>query len=98
VSPETAYGQFKAGLETADLGSLLEAAANVPHLQLADALEVLVLLARDRDPRFDRAAARWVGRLLVECHLDLRDARYAIILVERLPSGREALRRLTQSR
>jgi hypothetical protein len=35
---------------------------------------------------------------LVECHLDLRDARYAILLVERLPSGREALRRLTQSR
>jgi hypothetical protein len=70
----------------------------LPRLQLADALEVLVLLARDRDPRFERAATRWVGRLLVECRLGLCDARYAIVLVERLPNGREALRRLTQMR
>jgi hypothetical protein len=44
------------------------------------------------------ATARWVDRLLVECRLDLREARYAIILVERVPSGREALRHLTDFR
>jgi hypothetical protein len=98
VFPETAYGRFKAALATADLTSVLEAAGTVPHLQLADALEILVLLARDRDPRFERAATRWVGRLPVERRLDLREARYAIVLVERLPGCREALRRLTEMR
>ena len=77
---------------------MLEAAGDVPHLQLADALEILILLARDDDPRFERAASRWVGRLLVECRLDLREARYAIVLVERLPACRETLRRLAQMR
>jgi hypothetical protein len=70
----------------------------VPHLQLADALEIVILLARDDDPRFERAASRRVGRLVVECRLDLREARYAIVLVERLPACRETLRRLTQMR
>jgi hypothetical protein len=98
VSPETAYDRFKASLETADLGSVLKAARDVPHLQLTDALEILIVLARDGDPRFDRAASRWVGRLLVECRLDLREARYALVLVERLPQCRETLRRLTQHR
>jgi hypothetical protein len=98
VRGTNAYDRFKRALETADLATVLEAATEVPHLQLSDALEVLVLMARDEDPRFERAAARWVGRLLVECRLGLRDARYAIVLAERLPNGREALRRLTQNR
>jgi hypothetical protein len=38
--------KWPAALAPADLTSVLEAAAAVPHLQLADALEVLVLLAR----------------------------------------------------
>jgi hypothetical protein len=55
-------------------------------------------MAREGDPRFDRAAARWIRELLVENSIGLRDARYALILVERLPGCREALRRPTHQR
>jgi hypothetical protein len=67
-------------------------------MQLDDALEVLILMALERHPSFDRAAARWVGRLLAERPLGLADARYAIALVERLPACAEALRRLAARR
>jgi hypothetical protein len=46
------------------------------------------------DPRFDRAAARWFGRLLTETPAGLRDARIALALVERLPAGQDALHAL----
>jgi hypothetical protein len=52
---------------------------------LHDALEILILMAAENDPRFDRAAARWVGRLVAETPIALADGRYAIALVERLP-------------
>ena len=74
--------------------SMVEA-AELSWLDLDDALfEILVLTAREKDPRFDRAAARWIGRLLTERRLALADARWALALVERLPEGAEALRRL----
>lgn len=43
------------------------------------------------DARFDRAAARWVGRLLTQTPAGLSDARFALALVERLPGCRDAL-------
>ena len=92
------YARFRRALETGQLPIVLAAAAELPQLRLDDALEVLVLMARERDPRFERAAVLWVGRLLVENRLELREARYAIVLVERLPQGREALRRLARER
>lgn len=92
------YTRFRRALETGSLQIVLGAAAELPTLRLDDALEVLILMAREDDPRFQRAAARWVGRLLVENPLELRDARYAIALVERLPECREALHRLAQRR
>jgi hypothetical protein len=42
------------------------AAAELKHIRLDDALEILLLMAAEREPRFDRAAARWIGRLLTE--------------------------------
>ena len=74
------------------------AARPLPQLRLADALEVLVLLARTNHPRFDQAASRWVGRLPVEDRIGLRDARFARAMVERLPQCRDALHRLTHHR
>ncbi len=59
---------------------------------------ILSLLADKRDARFDRAAARWVGRLLIETPAGLSDARYALALVERLPQCRDALHGLARRR
>ena len=71
---------------------------DLPQLRLDDALDVLELMARQGDRRFDRAAARWIGRLLVENSLGCADARDALALIERLPNCRDALRRLTHQR
>ena len=77
---------------------VLSAAAELDHIQIDDALEILVLMARAGDPRFDRAAARWVGRLLAEQPLGLADGRWALTLVERLPDDAEPLRLLARRR
>jgi hypothetical protein len=76
------YANFRRSLETRRLSVVLSAAAELQTVQLDDALEILILMAAENDPRFDRAAARWVGRLLAETPIGLADGRYAIALVE----------------
>jgi hypothetical protein len=92
------HARFRRSLETGRLSVVLLAAAELQHLELDDALEVLVLMARERHPRFDRAATRWIGRLLAERPLGLADARFALVLVERLPAGHETLQRFARRR
>jgi hypothetical protein len=74
------------------------AAAELHQVQLDDALEILILMAHEKDPRFDRAAARWVGRLLAETPIGLAEGRWAIALVEQLPTCADTLRRLARRR
>jgi hypothetical protein len=92
------YARFRRSLETGWVAVVLTTAAELRYIELDDALEVLILMACERDPRFDRAATRWVGRLLAERPLSLSDARYALALVERLPQCRETLHRLARRR
>jgi hypothetical protein len=92
------YARFQRSLQTRNLSVVLAAATELQSIQLDDALEILILMAAENDPRFDRAAARWVGRLLAETPLCLSDARWALALAERLPMGAESLRRLARRR
>ena len=92
------YSRFLRSLETRRLSVVLAAAAELQTVQLDDALEILILMAAEKDPRFDRAAARWVRRLLSETPIGLADGRYAIALVERLPQCPETLRRFARRR
>jgi hypothetical protein len=94
----TAYARFQRALQTNNLRVIEAAAAELPRVGLDDALVILALLADTGDPRFDRAAARWIGRLLVETPVGLRDARYALALVEQLPLCRDALHGLARQR
>lgn len=93
-----AYARFRRALQTGNLQIVEAAAAELPAIRLDDALAILALLAEQGDDRFGRAAARWVGRLLIETPADLRDARYALALVERLPGCRDALHALARRR
>ena len=92
------YARFQRSLETRKLPVVLAAAAELQSIQLDDALEILILLAQEQDARFDRAAARWVGRLPAENPLGLAQARFALALVGRLPACAETLRRLARRR
>lgn len=93
-----AYSRFQRALTTSNLALVEAAAADLSSVRLEDALAILVLLADADDPRFERAAARWVGRLLCETPAELGDARYALALVERLPACRDALHALARRR
>ena len=84
--------------QTRNLSVVLTAAGELQTIQLDDALEILILMAAENDPRFDRAAARWVGRLLAETPIGLADARFVLALVERLPQGAETIRRFARRR
>ena len=42
------------------------AAKECPHIDLEDSLEICLLMRARRDQRFERAAVRWLGRLLAE--------------------------------
>jgi hypothetical protein len=93
------YANFRRSLETRNLSIILPAASELAWINLADSLEILALLAQEGDPRFDRASVRWIGRLLTETPpMTLKEARWAIAMVEQLPRCRESLHRLAQRR
>ena len=94
----SAYSRFQCALTTGNLQLIEAAAAELPKVSLEDALAILIVLAGRCDPRFERAAARWVGRLLTETPADLSDGRFTLALVERLPECRDALHGLARRR
>jgi hypothetical protein len=70
----SACAQFKRALKRQNFMLAWTMAAELPKVQLADAL-ALLLLARDLEPaRFDRAAPRWHARLCTERQLSASEA------------------------
>jgi hypothetical protein len=66
ASHSEALGRFNAAVQRCDLEAASAAAremAKTSPVSLHCALELLILLARAEDPRFEAAAKRWVGRL-----------------------------------
>ena len=66
TSQGSAYGRFRRSLQTANPNLALAAAAELPSVTLADALDLCLLLADCGDPRFSRAAGRWLARFAQE--------------------------------
>src|SRR3954464_11993224 len=72
---------------------VLAAAAELPRLQLDDALEVLALMAEQSPPeRYQAAAARWCGRLALERGASLAQLRLAVAACELLPAPPAGIR------
>ena len=65
-------------------------------LSLGDALSLVVLYAEANDDKFDKAAVRWLGRLLLERPMPLAIAAQAVELVATLrgPGAQWAVRPL----
>jgi hypothetical protein len=59
------YARFRRALSTGNARIAEAAAREVEHVALRDALE-LCLLYRDDPERYERAAARWIARLIAE--------------------------------
>jgi hypothetical protein len=60
-------------------------------LSLADALDLVGLIARSRPDWLERAAIRWHGRLEVETQmLTIAEAQFALAALARLPADPQA--------
>ena len=67
------------------------AARELRGLSLQDALDLVILMARVRPDRLERAAIRWYGRLELEARtLTLAESRFALAALERLPADPQA--------
>lgn len=58
--------RFERALADGDLGRALSAGRELPRIGLGDAVKILLLMARNRDRRYPRAAARWLSRFAAE--------------------------------
>lgn len=85
------YPRFRRALLTKNLSLVDAAARELPHVDLGDALRILVLMAEQRDARFPRAAARWAARATGELGLDLDQSRRLFALVDALPEAPEVI-------
>lgn len=60
------HTRFQRALETGNLNIIRAAAAELPRVELDDALRILWLM-RDDELLYERAAMRWLGRFCLEC-------------------------------
>ena len=76
--------RFQRAISRNDVMGAETAAFELTSLSLNDALALVVLYARADDRKFDRAAVRWLRRLLNEQPLMLSEARRACDWLEQL--------------
>jgi hypothetical protein len=78
------YTRFRRALQTGDPRLVRMIAAELPRIDLADALEVFRVLAAADDPAWNRAGVRWVRRLCDEAvGLELVDVALVALALER---------------
>jgi hypothetical protein len=58
--------RFLRAINDEEVDAALDWAKQMSYVGLGDSLNLVRLLARKRDPRFDRYANRWVARWVVE--------------------------------
>jgi hypothetical protein len=73
----SALTRFMRALERSDVLGADVAARELPNLNLRDALRLVALYADAGNRKFERAALRWLCRLLEEQSLTLDEARVA---------------------
>lgn len=71
------HGRFRKALAVGHLTAALILARDLPHVALADALELCRLMAESGDPRYPRAAGRWLERFSAETGAGLAELQLA---------------------
>src|SRR5437764_2535869 len=66
TSDGSPYARFDRALKTGKLDIVRAAAAELPRVDLGDALRILWLMRED-ELLYERAAIRWLGRFCLEC-------------------------------
>jgi hypothetical protein len=66
TSQGSAQGRFQRAIKRGHLLAAETAARELGALSTSDALSLVLLYQRERDPRFERAARRWVRRVQID--------------------------------
>ena len=98
TSQGSPYSRFQRALATGNLTIIRAAAAELPRVDLGDALSVCMAI-RDAEPdRFERAALRWLARFAAEQASTVGEVREAAGAMAAMPSdpggALDVLRRL----
>jgi hypothetical protein len=99
TSQGSPYARFQRALRIGRLSMVRAAAAELPRVDLTDALAICLLIEQQDETRFERAAVRWLARLSLESPSagmdDLRHGLAAFATLREDPArGREALAEL----
>jgi len=99
TSHGSAYARFRRALASGNLTIIRTAAAELPSVDLGDALAVCMAIREAEPERFERAALRWLARFCAERpDATVADVRAAATAFEHMPgdpaSSLDALRRL----
>jgi hypothetical protein len=80
------YARFRRAIAAGSLPLVHAAAAELPHVDLEDALRICLLMSAQDDARFERAAVRWLARASLETPtMRLEDLRMGLIAFEAMP-------------
>lgn len=97
-SQGSAYARFQRAVKTGNLTLIRSAAAELPRVELVDALAICLAI-REREPqRFERAALRWLARFCLERRkatiAQVQAAAWAFDNLTDEPAALETLKRL----
>ena len=90
TSQGTAHGRFQRAIRDRHLRRATMAARELGNVNLADALALTLLTAEVGDDRWPRAAARWLGRFVLESPaITIGEAGLAVAAIQQL-AGRDS--------
>jgi hypothetical protein len=91
------YAWFRSAIDRGDLAGIRAAAAEMPVVDLTDALQILPVIAAKEPGNFERAACRWLARLALERDVGLEEIGVALAALDQIPeqpAAAQILRRL----
>ena len=87
------YARFQRALRIGRLSTVRAAAAELPRIDLDDALAICLLIERQDGERYERAVVRWLARLAMEVPaVGIDDLREGLVAFEALPYNPVAAR------
>jgi aminoglycoside/choline kinase family phosphotransferase len=85
TSDGSPYARFQRALRIGRLSMVRAAAAELPRIDLDDALSICLLISEQDVERFERAAVRWLARLSLEVPtIRIEDLRAGLLAFEAL--------------
>src|SRR3954452_17864868 len=85
TSDGSPYARFQRALRIGRLSMVRAAAAELPRIDLDDALSICLLISEQDSARFERAAVRWLARLSLEVPtIRIEDLRAGLLAFEAL--------------